>query len=398
MTAGLRKHFVRGGGGRKNGGLLLLLLLRAAAIAGRSESCDAAADVECAAAATTPSEGCGCGASALSRGESAAPSREASSDAAARAAAATNFPSAPRFLWIDGGDFVMGHNNRSISPSTFDVDGEGPARRVRVGSFWLGETEVSNAHWAAFAAATGFVTDSERFGWSFVFERQLTSAANAAATQAVHDAPWWISVDGASWRHPDGPGSDALADGRAEHPVVHVSWTDAAAFCSWAHPRGRLPTEAEWEYAARGGASAGEGRRRYPWSGPLVPGGVHRCNVWQGTFPHKNSAADGHAASAPVFAYGPQNALGLYNMIGNVWEWVADYWTTVHPRPDAGSPPLIDPRGERTTGERTKKGGSYMCHKSYCHRYRIQARSQNTEDTATGNLGFRCAADREDES
>lgn len=291
----------------------------------------------------------------------------------------------------------MGHNNRSVSPETFIVDGEGPARRVRVSNFWLGETEVSNAQWATFAASTGHVSDSEKFGWSFVFEGQLTAAANEAATQVVQAAPWWVNVDGASWRAPDGPGSDALADGRANHPVTHVSWTDAVAYCAWAHPEsGRLPTEAEWEYAARGGAAASGKKRRFPWGNALVPAAsdgtrTHRANVWQGTFPKANTARDGHASTAEVMAFGPQNELGLHNMIGNVWEWVDDYWSTTHESPPAGGV-LVDPRAGRTTGERTKKGGSYMCHKSYCNRYRVHARSQNSEDTGTGNLGFRCAS------
>ena len=198
--------------------------------------------------------------------------------------------------------------------------------------------------------------------------------------------------------------------------MTHVSWADAVAFCAWAHPAeestggatrvGRLPTEAEWEYAARGGGAHGRKRRKYPWGNALTPGGTHRCNVWQGTFPTRNLAEgsasgtagddgsmvthDGYAYTAPVFAFGAQNELGLYNMIGNVWEWVDDYWGTRHEATPKGAPPLRDPRGARTTGERTKKGGSYLCHRSYCLRYRIQARSQNTEDTGTSNLGFRC--------
>jgi sulfatase modifying factor 1 len=357
-----------------------------------SSSGDAASEVDAAAG----DGGCGCSAGALNRGGAEAapaqPAADASSEARKLGTEDASERPAPRLIRVDGGEFTMGHDNSSVSPSTFYADGEGPARRVRVDGFWLGETEVSNAQWAAFASAAGHVSDSERFGWSFVFERQLTAAANADATQAVQAAPWWISVNGASWRHPDGPGSDALADGRADHPVAHVSWTDAVAFCAWAYPDGRLPTEAEWEFAARGGTLAGRKRRKFPWGNQLTPDGVHRCNVWQGTFPTTNTADDGHAYASPVFAFGPQNELGFYNMIGNVWEWVDDYWTLKHPKTAKGAPPLDNPRPGPTTGERTKKGGSYMCHRSYCHRYRVHARSQNSEDTGTSNLGFRCAS------
>ncbi|KAL1505030.1 hypothetical protein AB1Y20_008791 [Prymnesium parvum] len=293
----------------------------------------------------------------------------------------------PQMVWIPAGEFVMGHDNRSASPSTFLADGEGPSRRVRLPGFWMSATEVSTAQWAAFAAATGFQTDSERFGWSFVFEGQLTPEADAAATQAVQAAPWWVAVNGANWRRPEGPGSDAL-EGRADHPVVHVSWTDAVAYCRWIGAR--LPTEAEWEFAARGKQVGGAKRTVFPWGSQLVPGGVHRANVWQGAFPAANSAADGYKFTAPVHAFGPQNEHGLYNMIGNVWEWVSDYWSTRHSRSTTHNP-----QGPASGTERTKKGGSYMCHKSYCYRYRTVARSQNTEDTGTGNLGFRCARSHE---
>jgi formylglycine-generating enzyme len=341
--------------------------------------------------------GGGCGCNALSRDAATerklestdAPSAEVVTEAEAQApqeSVAGTVP--PNMIWVPGNQFVMGHNNRSISPSTFYADGEGPSRRVEVSGFWIGETEVSNKQWAAFAAETGFATDSERFGWSFVFEKQLTPEANAASTRAVQAAPWWIAVDGSSWRHPEGPGSDALSAERADHPVVHVSWADAVAYCAWAGSR--LPTEAEWELAARG--AAGGKRTTFPWGAKLKPGGVHRCNIWQGTFPTNNTADDGHEFTAPVKAFGPQNDLGLYNMIGNVWEWVQDHWTIKHEPTARGAPPARDPRGPaQPTGERAKKGGSYMCHKSYCFRYRIAARSQNTEDTGTGNLGFRCA-------
>ena len=357
-----------------------LLLLLHATTAEESGSCGAS------------SSGGDCGCSALSRDAavSNADGLPAATPAAveeAVAAAVHKSPAdsaPPRMLWIPSGEFIMGHNNHTLSPSTFYADGEGPSRRVSVSGFWLGETEVSNAQWAGFAEATGFQSDSERFGWSFVFEGQLTPEANAAATKAVQAAPWWIAVDGASWRHPEGPGSDSLAGERVNHPVVHVSWTDALAYCKWAG--GRLPTEAEWEFAARGKQREGVRRTTFPWGSKLVPDGVHRANVWQGTFPTKNSADDGFKFTAPVDALGPQNDHGLYNMIGNVWEWVHDYWSIQHSRRGGA-----DPQGPPQGGERTKKGGSYMCHKSYCYRYRTVARSQNTEDTGTGNLGFRCA-------
>ncbi len=363
------------------GAWLALVLL----CAGASEECSEPAAAEPGSGAADT--GCGCGADALKRGE-ARPSASVPTDAGGDAPAVDP----ARLVWIPPAEFTMGHNDRSVSPTTFDVDGEGPARRVSTSGFWLGETEVSVAQWAAFANATGYVTESETFGWSFVFERELTPAADAKATQAVQSTPWWIRVDGATWRSPFGPGSDALSE-LADHPVTHISWSDARAYCRWAYgDSGRLPTEAEWERAARGEPPH---RARYPWGGALVPKstGAHRANVWQGSFPTNNTAADGYAGTAPVRAYGPQNSLGLYNMIGNVWEWTADVWGVVHV--GAGET-IADPTGpNRPPGgpavERTKKGGSYMCHRSYCKRYRIVARSQNTEDSATSNLGVRCA-------
>ena len=219
----------------------VLLLLVAGASA---EEC--AAKAGSADGSDAPAEDCGC--SSLKRDAALEPTRNgeesstgekapaavegALADQGATAARAGGDASAgapAELLWIPGGEFVMGHNDASVSPSTFAVDGEGPARRVAVSGVWMGQTEVSNAQWAAFAEATGYKSESERFGWSFVFERELTPEANASATQSVQAAPWWIRVDGASWRVPDGPGSDALAGERASHPVVHVSWADAQA-------------------------------------------------------------------------------------------------------------------------------------------------------------------------
>jgi formylglycine-generating enzyme required for sulfatase activity len=197
-------------------------------------------------------------------------------------------------------------------------------------------------------------------------------------TRGVVDAPWWREVEGADWQHPEGPGSDVGA--RAEHPVVHVSWDDASAFCSWAGLR--LPTEAEWEYAARGGLV----QQRFPWGGQLTPGGQHRMNVFQGRFPDRNTVKDGYAGTAPVTAF-PPNAFGLRNTTGNVWEWTADRWSTTWHR-TAGT---ADPHGPPTGDRRVLRGGSYLCHASYCWRYRTSARMGSTPDSPTGNVGFRCA-------
>ena len=225
----------------------------------------------------------------------------------------------------------------------------------------------------------GHVTDGERYGWSFVFAGLLPD--DFEETQAVVNAQWWRKVDGASWRHPEGPHS--TIDERADHPVVHVSWQDASAYASWAGKR--LPTEAEWEYGARGGLES----QLFPWGNDLEPGGEHRMNVWQGKFPVENTCDDGYFGTAPVDAFAP-NAHGLYNMTGNVWEWCADWYWDAYYR----SSPPVDPKGPSQGTHRVMRGGSYLCHASYCRRYRVGARSANGPDTSTGNLGFRCVSDR----
>jgi formylglycine-generating enzyme required for sulfatase activity len=273
---------------------------------------------------------------------------------------------------LPGGEFEMGTNDREGYPG----DGEGPVRRVRVSPFWIDPVTVSNARFAAFVAATGYVTEAERYGWSFVFGGLLPD--DFPPTRAVAAAPWWRQVGGADWRHPEGPHSSC--DDRADHPVVHVSWPDAQAYCHWAGLC--LPTEAQWEYAAR----AGLRRRRYPWGDELTPDGEHRMNVWQGTFPSHNSVEDGFYGTAPVAAF-PPNAYGLYQMTGNVWEWCADWFSPAF-RVRGGVP--VDPAGPAQGTHRATRGGSYLCHRSYCYRYRVAARSANTPDSSTGHIGFRC--------
>lgn len=280
---------------------------------------------------------------------------------------------------IDGGEFQMGGDD----PDAIPDDGEGPVRTVRLSSYLISATPVTNRQFATFVKATGYETDAERFGWSFVFSSFVNHSRRRHVLDAtVPQAPWWLAVAGATWRSPEGPGSSVTA--RQQHPVVHVSRRDARAYAVWAGKR--LPTEAEWECAARGGLD----RARYPWGDELTPRGRWRCNIWQGHFPTSNTAEDGHLGTAPVKSFAP-NGFGLYDMAGNVWEWCADWWSTTwhrDQRPDS----RIDPLGPTTGESYVIRGGSYLCHESYCNRYRVAARSHNTPDSSTGNTGFRCAA------
>lgn len=261
---------------------------------------------------------------------------------------------------LDAAEFKMG----SVDRFAYPADGEGPVRQVRVGAFAIEACAVSNGAFARFAHDTGHVTEAERFGWSFVFGGLLPD--DFPPTRGVAGAPWWRQVERADWRRPEGPQSDL--EGRGDHPVVHVSWNDAQAYCAWAAKR--LPTEAEWEYAARGGLED----KVFPWGDALVPDGEHRMNVWQGRFPNENTCEDGFYGTAPVDAF-PPNGSGLHNPTGNVWEWCSDRF-----RPDLPN--------------RSTRGGSYLCHDSYCRRYRVAARNSMEPDSTTGNTGFRCVQDR----
>jgi formylglycine-generating enzyme required for sulfatase activity len=271
------------------------------------------------------------------------------------------------------GEFLMGSDDRLAYPA----DGEGPVRRVRVAGFWIDACAVTNEQFTRFVDETAYVTEAERFGWSFVFAGLLPD--DFPPTPGVARAPWWRQVDGADWRHPEGPQSDV--DGREGHPVLHVTWNDAHAYSGAVGKR--LPTEAEWEYAARGGLEA----KPYPWGAELEPAGEHRMNVWQGEFPRRNTCADGHYSTCPVDAI-PPNTFGLHNTAGNVWEWCADWFSVdAHTRDRR-----TNPRGPQAGTHRTACGGSYLCHASYCRRYRVSARHALTPDSSTGNIGFRCVA------
>ncbi|WP_163881868.1 formylglycine-generating enzyme family protein [Paenibacillus favisporus] len=277
---------------------------------------------------------------------------------------------------IPEGTYILGTDDGE----GFASDAEGPARPVHIPAFRISPYAVTNAEFAAFVQATGYVTEAEKFGWSYVFQLLIPDPQQVEIVGSPERTPWWLGVEGATWREPEGPGS-GIVD-RMDHPVVHVSWNDAAAYCAWAGVR--LPTEVEWEAAARGGLE----RKRYPWGDVLRPGGEHRCNIWQGVFPTKNHASDGYLGTAPVDAYLP-NGYGLYNMSGNVWEWCRD-WFTSDPAQRGSSD---RPEGPAQGNARLMKGGSYLCHQSYCNRYRAAARSGNTPDSSTGNIGFRVVAD-----
>ncbi len=275
------------------------------------------------------------------------------------ACAGNGNPAPKGMLLISGGEFTMGTDD--------GLPFEGPAHRVAVDSFLIDAHEVTNAQFARFADATGHVTESEKLGWSGMFDPALSR---------------WTKGDGADWRHPNGPQSSH--ENMPDFPAVHVSWDDAVAYCAW---RGaRLPTEAEFEYAARGGRK----KARYAWGNALTLKGAHQANLWQGEFPVDDRALDGYAGLAPVKRFAP-NGFGLYDMTGNVWEWVADWYA-----PDYyARSPASNPRGPETGTQKIQRGGSWLCSENYCRGYRLAARMMTSPDSGLNNLGFRCAANAE---
>lgn len=278
---------------------------------------------------------------------------------------------------LDGGSFFMGTDN----DEGFAADGEGPIREVTLDPFYVDTAPVTNDQFSEFVRATQYVTEAERFGWSFVFQGHIPPEhVSRLVDQRAPGTQWWCKVDGSDWRHPEGPDTSITA--RAHHPAVHVSWNDAAEYARWAGKR--LPTEAEWEYAARGGLE----QKIYAWGDELTPGGRHLCNIWQGEFPIRDTAEDGFSAPAPVTAF-PANGYGLYAVAGNTWEWCADWF---HPTYHVAAT-RVNPVGPAEGTNRAMRGGSYLCHKSYCNRYRVAARTSNTPDSATTNIGFRCVRD-----
>jgi formylglycine-generating enzyme len=280
---------------------------------------------------------------------------------------------------LPGGVFAMGDAHRD----GFYGDGETPVHPVELSPFTIDATSVTNADFAKFVHATGYRTEAESFGFSAVFHLVL-AADDDDLLGRPPQAPWWVGVKGADWRHPEGRHSDI--EERGDHPVVHVSWNDALAYCAWASRR--LPTEAQWEFASRGGLSGA----RYPWGdGLLGADGSWQLNIWQGTFPTANTADDGFLTTAPVRSYRP-NAYGLWQTVGNVWEWCEDVFSPVTYRRRAGTGLAPDPRGPGSGQSRVMRGGSYLCHDSYCNRYRNAARSANTPDSSMGNAGFRTVA------
>jgi sulfatase modifying factor 1 len=308
--------------------------------------------------------------------------------------------------WIAGGEFVMGLADTSAAmcgtAAGHPVLDAQPTHRVQVDGFWMDKTEVTNGEFARFVQATGYVTVAERVPSAKDFPGvpanqlvagSLVFAPPAHAVSLQEYGKWWRYQPGADWRHPSGPGSDIV--GRDSFPVVHVAYADAAAFAAWA--RKRLPTEAEWEFAARGGLSG----KLYPWGNDFQPEGKWMANTYQGKFPNDDTGMDGFIGISPVGSY-PQNAYGLYDMAGNVWEWCSDWYSSDYYRQLASDGAVVrNPKGPERSSDpaepgaekRVQRGGSFLCTDQYCTRYMVGARGKGEINTSSNHLGFRCARD-----
>jgi formylglycine-generating enzyme len=308
--------------------------------------------------------------------------------------------SLPGTAWIPGGSFLMGTNDKESFPN------ERPAHLVQVQGFWIDQHDVTNAEFSKFVEATGYVTTAERkIDWEDL-KKELPPGTpkpddSSLAPGALVFTPtsglvplndlsaWWRWVQGANWRHPEGPKSSI--QGRENHPVVQVSWNDAVAYAQWAGKR--LPTEAEWEFAARGGLEA----KRYVWGDEFKPGGKYMANTWQGIFPVRDSGEDGFVGTSPVGSF-PANGYGLYDMAGNVWQWCSDWYRADSNIEAASKNVCRDPRGPAESYDpgdpyapkRVVKGGSFLCNPDYCESYRPSARRGTPPDTGSSHTGFRC--------
>lgn len=271
---------------------------------------------------------------------------------------------------LKGGFFEMGARK-----SRYPQDLDSPTRKIRVAPFRISKFTVTNAVFAQFVQETGYKTTAEIEGWSYVFHMHLPRPTDYP--HSPPGTPWWRQVHGACWHQPEGP--DSSVQDRPTLPAVHLSWYDAASLAGYLGMR--LPLEAEWEFAARGGLK----RKKFPWGNTLEPAAGHRHNVWQGHFPTVNSAEDGFEASCPVNHF-PPNGFGLHNMTGNVWEWCEDWFG---PLPKGPSPHS----SAKTGDQKIVRGGSFLCHASYCERYQTHSRTSNTPDSTTGHMGVRLVAD-----
>ena len=303
-------------------------------------------------------------------------------------------------VWVPGGEFTMGTDDAQSYVH------ERPAHRVRVDGFWMDETEVTNAQFARFVDATGYVTVAEKKpDWTEISKQlppgtpkphdSLLVAGSLVFTppdKPVHlndFSQWWAWMPGANWKHPEGNESDLT--GRLDHPVVHIAYQDAIAFCTWSDKR--LPSEAEWEFASRGGHEA----RPFDFAAELSPGGKYTANVFQGSFPYRNIRQDGFEGSASVKSF-PANDYGLYDMIGNVWEWTGDFYDPDYYRLLSKQDIALNPKGPEQSNDPNEpyivkyvtKGGSFLCANDYCSNYRSSARQATAFDSGQSHIGFRC--------